>query len=92
MVIPLLLRCCSCWPCPLAQRRADGAFCVFKPDQSPAAMQKAIDYACWRSADCTQIMQSGACYQPSTIGGGGEILRRRREQTAHDGAERTARD
>jgi hypothetical protein len=40
---------------------------VCKPDQSPAAMQKAIDYACWRGADCTQIMQSGACYQPSTI-------------------------
>uniref|UniRef100_A0A0E0DXP5 X8 domain-containing protein n=1 Tax=Oryza meridionalis TaxID=40149 RepID=A0A0E0DXP5_9ORYZ len=51
MVIPLLLRCCSCWPCPLAQ--ADGAFCVCKPDQSLAAMQKAIDYACWRGADCT---------------------------------------
>uniref|UniRef100_A0A0E0A1I7 X8 domain-containing protein n=1 Tax=Oryza glumipatula TaxID=40148 RepID=A0A0E0A1I7_9ORYZ len=46
---------------------SDGAFCVCKPDQSPAAMQKAIDYACWRGADCTQIMQSGACYQPSTI-------------------------
>uniref|UniRef100_A0A0D9WIK3 X8 domain-containing protein n=1 Tax=Leersia perrieri TaxID=77586 RepID=A0A0D9WIK3_9ORYZ len=46
---------------------SDGAFCVCKPDQSPAAMQKAIDYACWRGADCTQIMPSGACSQPSTI-------------------------
>uniref|UniRef100_A0A0D3EIV3 X8 domain-containing protein n=1 Tax=Oryza barthii TaxID=65489 RepID=A0A0D3EIV3_9ORYZ len=57
----------------------------------PAVMQNAIDYACWRGADCTQIMQSGACYQPSTIGGEGEILWHRREWTAHDGAERTAR-
>ncbi|KAL5202592.1 hypothetical protein ABZP36_013544 [Zizania latifolia] len=46
---------------------SDGAFCVCKPDQSPAAMQKAIDYACWRGADCTQIMQTGACFNPSTI-------------------------
>uniref|UniRef100_A0A0E0E0A3 Uncharacterized protein n=1 Tax=Oryza meridionalis TaxID=40149 RepID=A0A0E0E0A3_9ORYZ len=73
---------------PVWRRRADGAFCVCKPDQSPA---KAIDYTCWRGADYTQIMLSGAYYQPSTIGGGGEILRRRSEQTAHDGAERTVR-
>uniref|UniRef100_A0A0E0DKZ9 X8 domain-containing protein n=1 Tax=Oryza meridionalis TaxID=40149 RepID=A0A0E0DKZ9_9ORYZ len=41
---------------------SDGAFCVCKPDQSPAVMQKAIDYTCWRGADCTQIMQSRAYY------------------------------
>uniref|UniRef100_A0A0E0CVQ5 X8 domain-containing protein n=1 Tax=Oryza meridionalis TaxID=40149 RepID=A0A0E0CVQ5_9ORYZ len=49
---------------------SDGVFCVCKPDQSPAVMQKAIDYTCWRGADCTQIMQSGAYYQPNTISGG----------------------
>lgn len=38
-----------------------------KPGQSAGAMQKAIDYACGRGADCTQIMQSGPCYNPNSV-------------------------
>jgi hypothetical protein len=47
--------------------RADALFCVCKNDASPAAMQKAIDYACGKGADCTQIMPTGPCNNPSTI-------------------------
>lgn len=46
---------------------SDGAFCVCKPGQSSTAMQSAIDYACSKGADCTQIMQNGACYNPNSV-------------------------
>ena len=42
-------------------------YCVCKSDANPAAMQKAIDYACGKGADCTQITSSGPCFQPSSV-------------------------
>jgi hypothetical protein len=41
---------------------ADGAWCVCKPGQPDATLQKAIDYACGKGADCAQTMQNGPCY------------------------------
>jgi len=46
---------------------SDAAFCVCKSDASPAAMQKAIDYACGKGADCTQITSSGPCFNPVSV-------------------------
>ncbi|KAJ4909673.1 hypothetical protein Rs2_04294 [Raphanus sativus] len=45
---------------------SNAAYCVCK-DGNEQALQKAIDYACGAGADCTQIQQNGACYQPNTI-------------------------
>ncbi|TVU20627.1 hypothetical protein EJB05_36842 [Eragrostis curvula] len=41
---------------------SDGAFCVCKPGLPDAMMQKAIDYACGKGADCTQTQPNGPCY------------------------------
>ncbi|KAM3411734.1 hypothetical protein ACQJBY_003412 [Aegilops geniculata] len=46
---------------------ADAMYCVCKSDANPVAMQKAIDYACGKGADCTQITSSGPCFQPSSV-------------------------
>lgn len=46
----------------------DGAtYCLCKDGLSDAALQKSLDYACGAGADCTQILQSGACFQPNTV-------------------------
>ncbi|KAF8096327.1 hypothetical protein N665_0312s0017 [Sinapis alba] len=45
---------------------SNAAYCVCK-DGNEQVLQKAIDYACGAGADCTQIQQTGACYQPNTI-------------------------
>ncbi|KAM0907849.1 hypothetical protein ACQ4PT_015833 [Festuca glaucescens] len=42
-------------------------FCVCRSDQSTAALQKAIDYSCGQGADCTEIQQTGACYNPNDV-------------------------
>ena len=42
--------------------RADAAFCVCKPGTPDAMLQKAIDYACSKGADCAQTTQGGPCY------------------------------
>ncbi|CAL4902299.1 unnamed protein product [Urochloa decumbens] len=41
---------------------SDAAFCVCKPGTPDAMMQKAIDYACSKGADCSQTTQGGPCY------------------------------
>ncbi|XP_010910470.1 PLASMODESMATA CALLOSE-BINDING PROTEIN 1 [Elaeis guineensis] len=46
---------------------SDAAWCVCKSDQSDPALQKTIDYACGAGADCTAILQNGACYNPNTV-------------------------
>ncbi|XP_027347355.1 PLASMODESMATA CALLOSE-BINDING PROTEIN 4-like isoform X2 [Abrus precatorius] len=42
-------------------------YCVCKDGVSDQNLQKAIDYACGAGADCTPILQNGACYQPNTV-------------------------
>jgi hypothetical protein len=58
--------CCpylvSIWSNLLPSLRADAAFCVCKPGTPDAMMQKAIDYACSKGADCAQTAQGGPCY------------------------------
>ncbi|KAJ4884247.1 Carbohydrate-binding X8 domain-containing protein [Raphanus sativus] len=45
---------------------SNAAYCVCK-DGNEQVLQKAIDYACGAGADCSQIQQNGACYQPNTV-------------------------
>ncbi|BAT99126.1 hypothetical protein VIGAN_10051100 [Vigna angularis var. angularis] len=42
-------------------------YCVCKDGVGDQALQKAIDYACGAGADCSPIIQNGACYQPNTV-------------------------
>ncbi|KAM6571977.1 hypothetical protein CsatA_016057 [Cannabis sativa] len=42
-------------------------YCICKDGTSDQALQKALDYACGAGADCSPILQSGACYQPNTV-------------------------
>ncbi|RRT73405.1 hypothetical protein B296_00030840 [Ensete ventricosum] len=45
----------------------DAAWCVCRSDMSTTALQKTLDYACGAGADCTPILQNGACYNPNTV-------------------------
>ncbi|KAB1206735.1 hypothetical protein CJ030_MR7G013518 [Morella rubra] len=42
-------------------------YCVCKDGMSDQVLQKALDYACGAGADCSPILQSGACYSPNTV-------------------------
>ncbi|XP_028785594.1 PLASMODESMATA CALLOSE-BINDING PROTEIN 3 isoform X2 [Neltuma alba] len=42
-------------------------YCVCKDGVGDQALQKALDYACGAGADCTPLLQNGACYQPNTV-------------------------
>lgn len=42
------------------------AYCLCKDGGDPA-LQKTLDYACGAGADCTAILQNGACYTPNTV-------------------------
>jgi len=42
-------------------------YCLCKDGVGDQALQKAIDYACGAGADCTPILQNGACYNPNTV-------------------------
>ncbi|CAL9109846.1 PLASMODESMATA CALLOSE-BINDING PROTEIN 3-like [Musa acuminata AAA Group] len=46
---------------------SDAAWCVCRSDMSTTALQKTLDYACGAGADCTPILQNGACYNPNTV-------------------------
>ncbi|KAE8023146.1 hypothetical protein FH972_008885 [Carpinus fangiana] len=43
------------------------SYCFCKDGLSDQALQKALDYACGAGADCSPILQSGACYLPNTV-------------------------
>ncbi|KAK0574360.1 hypothetical protein LWI29_022487 [Acer saccharum] len=42
-------------------------YCICKDGIGDSSLQKALDYACGAGADCTPILQSGACYNPNTV-------------------------
>ncbi|KAM0936671.1 putative carbohydrate-binding X8 domain-containing protein, plant [Dioscorea sansibarensis] len=46
---------------------SDATWCTCKTDQPTTSQQKALDYACGAGADCTPILQNGACYNPNTV-------------------------
>ncbi|KAM3706934.1 hypothetical protein ACB098_03G188400 [Castanea mollissima] len=46
---------------------SSAAYCVCKDGLSDQALQKSLDYACGAGADCTPIIQNGACYSPNTV-------------------------
>ncbi|URD76347.1 X8 domain [Musa troglodytarum] len=46
---------------------SDAAWCVCRSDMSNNALQKTLDYACGTGADCTPVLQNGACYNPNTV-------------------------
>ncbi|BAT74794.1 hypothetical protein LR48_Vigan01g129500 [Vigna angularis] len=48
-------------------RRSSALYCLCKDGVGDQALQKAIDYACGAGADCSPILQNGACYQPNTV-------------------------
>ena len=41
-------------------------YCLCK-DGGEQVLQKTLDYACGAGADCTPILQNGACYNPNTV-------------------------
>ncbi|KAF7827979.1 Plasmodesmata callose-binding protein 3 [Senna tora] len=46
---------------------SSGLYCVCKDGVGDQALQKTLDYACGAGADCTPILQNGACYNPNTV-------------------------
>ncbi|KAL1365835.1 hypothetical protein HN51_013799 [Arachis hypogaea] len=46
---------------------SNALYCLCKDGVGDQALQKAIDYACGNGADCSAILQNGACYQPNTV-------------------------
>ncbi|URD88324.1 X8 domain [Musa troglodytarum] len=46
---------------------SDAGWCVCRSDVSTSALQKSLDYACGAGADCTPVLQNGACYNPNTV-------------------------
>ncbi|KAF3945277.1 hypothetical protein CMV_028336 [Castanea mollissima] len=46
---------------------SSATYCVCKDGLSDQALQKSLDYACGAGADCTPIVQNGACYSPNTV-------------------------
>ncbi|KAL8533651.1 hypothetical protein ACS0TY_009885 [Phlomoides rotata] len=46
---------------------SDASYCVCNSGLSDSVLQKNIDYACGNGADCSQINQNGACFNPNTV-------------------------
>ncbi|KAL6577755.1 hypothetical protein OROMI_010083 [Orobanche minor] len=46
---------------------SDGSYCVCNSNVGDSVLQKNIDYACGAGADCTNIHQNGACFNPNNI-------------------------
>ncbi|XP_076948393.1 uncharacterized protein LOC143620622 [Bidens hawaiensis] len=46
---------------------SNAAYCVCNTAMSDSVLQKNIDYACGNGADCSQISQNGACFNPNTV-------------------------
>ncbi|CAH1414188.1 unnamed protein product [Lactuca virosa] len=46
---------------------SNAAYCVCNTALSNDVLQKNIDYACGHGADCAQISQNGACFNPNTV-------------------------
>ncbi|XP_057810754.1 PLASMODESMATA CALLOSE-BINDING PROTEIN 2-like [Salvia miltiorrhiza] len=46
---------------------SDAAYCLCNAGVSDAVLQKNIDYACGNGADCSAILQNGACFNPNTV-------------------------
>uniref|UniRef100_A0A7N0TB46 X8 domain-containing protein n=1 Tax=Kalanchoe fedtschenkoi TaxID=63787 RepID=A0A7N0TB46_KALFE len=42
-------------------------YCLCKDGVGQSALQKTLDYACGAGADCSGILQNGACYNPNTV-------------------------
>ncbi|XP_047953564.1 PLASMODESMATA CALLOSE-BINDING PROTEIN 1-like [Salvia hispanica] len=46
---------------------SDATFCLCNSGLGDIVLQKTIDYACRNGADCSEISQSGNCYNPNTL-------------------------
>ncbi|KAK3222870.1 hypothetical protein Dsin_009895 [Dipteronia sinensis] len=42
-------------------------YCICRDGVGDSSLQKSLDYACGAGADCTPILQNGACYNPNTV-------------------------
>ncbi|XP_073314429.1 PLASMODESMATA CALLOSE-BINDING PROTEIN 1-like [Primulina huaijiensis] len=47
---------------------SDATYCLCNTASSNTVLQQNIDYACGNGADCSAILQNGACFLPNTAG------------------------
>ncbi|XP_010554286.1 PREDICTED: PLASMODESMATA CALLOSE-BINDING PROTEIN 3-like [Tarenaya hassleriana] len=46
---------------------SSATYCLCRDGIGDRQLQSSLDYACGAGADCTPILQNGACYQPNTV-------------------------
>ncbi|XP_010527958.1 PREDICTED: PLASMODESMATA CALLOSE-BINDING PROTEIN 3 [Tarenaya hassleriana] len=46
---------------------SSATYCLCRDGVGEKQLQTSLDYACGAGADCTPILQNGACYQPNTV-------------------------